>query len=432
VEIQEDLRLIEEVLRSRTFARSITLRKLLLYLWEHRNGDISEYAVATDALGRRVDFDSKIDATVRVQIGRLRRSLEKFYAEEGSEHTRRVTIPVGSHQLCFVDVQEIPPPAALELVEAHSASEAPESPPPIVVRPIISAPMGFTILLLLAFCTFSLLRGWLGNNNSGNAQRRDPPLFWKSFLDNGKPMRIVLPAPVFFSVETPNGGSVMIRDILINDPLKWRDSKALVRMLPDQLGTPAVWQGYTVASDTFASLQLARFMDGYGVRTNFSSSADTPQQIIDHENIVALGTKSSLAAYQADLDRLGFQLAVHEARVTDRLSPADHPREFPRIFETGSRQVTPGIVALIPHGKEGTRILLVQGAQTTALIAYLTSEEGMREIADATQKMDTPYFEAVVLCEVNRGTPLQSRLGAIRQFREPTNKAFAQLNTTKQ
>jgi hypothetical protein len=45
---------------------------------------ISEYAVATDALGRRIDFDPKTDASVRVQISRLRRKLKDFYETEGA------------------------------------------------------------------------------------------------------------------------------------------------------------------------------------------------------------------------------------------------------------------------------------------------------------------------------------------------------------
>jgi len=56
------------ILTSRTFGKSPTLCNLLVYLWENRDGRISEYAIATEALGRSSDFDSKIDATVRVQI----------------------------------------------------------------------------------------------------------------------------------------------------------------------------------------------------------------------------------------------------------------------------------------------------------------------------------------------------------------------------
>jgi hypothetical protein len=428
---ERDEQLLRELLDSKTFSRSAVLRKLLLYLGENRGSDVSEYAIATEALGRPADFDSKIDATVRVQIGRLRRSLQKYYAEEATEHLRRAEVPIGSHQLCFIDVEattaltvagEDPPP----LLEIGPGAVIPAS----TARPLIAAPLGYAILVMVAVGVLLLMRSSFRTDNQSH---REVPLFWKQFLDNGKPMRIVLPAPVFFSAEMPNGGSMMVRDILVNDPAKWSESVALTKLFQKRHTPPPVWQGYTVASDTFASLQLARFLDGYGIRSNFSSSADLPKEIVDHENIVALGTKSSFSSYQSELDRLGFRMADFETKVTDLMSDPDKPREFLRVSESGSRLIVPGIIALIPKENSDSRLLLVQGSQTAALIAYLTSEEGMNEIREATRKMNTPYFEAVVLSEVNRDHPLQSRLGAIRPFQESPTKiaSYNPVNPTK-
>jgi len=422
---------MQEVLRSRTFERTSSLRKLLSYLWEQRHGDINEYAIAIEALGRPADFDSKIDATVRVQIGRLRRLLDKFYAQEGTGHIRRAIIPIGTHQLSFVEIEDQPTRLLTMLTELNGAGieslATPDSESVAVVpRPIIPVHIGYAILAGVVFCALMLTVSFFRSEAVNTGQRELPP-FWKKFLDNGKTMRIVVPAPVFFSLDTPDGRSLMVRDIMVNDPSKWTDSQALTEILGKQQSPPRTWQGYTVASDTFASLQLARFLDGYGVRTGFSSSVDSPHEIVDHENIVAFGTKSSLAAYQSELDRLTFRMASYEVKVTDLLSPPGNPREFDLVHESGSRDVAPGIIALIPRGSDGSRLLLVQGSQTMALIAYLTSEEGMREIVQATQGMKTPYFEAVVLSQVNRGTPLQSRLGAIRSFQEQRADVTAKL-----
>jgi hypothetical protein len=90
---------------------------------------------------------------------------------------------------------------------------------------------------------------------------------------------------------------------------------------------------------------------------------------------------------------------------------------FPALQESASRSVVPSIIALLPRGSSGSRILIVQSIQTTALISYLTSEAGMREIMQAlAEQGDAPFFEAVVLSEVNAGTPIQSRLVAFRRF----------------
>src|ERR1700750_486042 len=74
---------VARMLASQQFARAETQRKLLEYLWRHRNEPISEYAIAIEALGRHTNFDPTTDASVRVHISRLRRKLKDYYVETG-------------------------------------------------------------------------------------------------------------------------------------------------------------------------------------------------------------------------------------------------------------------------------------------------------------------------------------------------------------
>lgn len=164
---------------------------------------------------------------------------------------------------------------------------------------------------------------------------------------------------------------------------------------------------------------LARFFDSYGVQSSISSADESPHGIIDHENIIVFGTPSSMADFQSDLDRLSYRLAPYpfERYVVDTHQPHGSPGEFPAVQESASRTVAPGIIALLPRGSEGGRILIVQGLQTMALISYLTSDEGMSEITRAQAKQGNNYFEAVVLSEVNAGNPIQSRMVAFRTYK---------------
>lgn len=412
---------VEEVLQSECFKRATTLRGLLLYLWRNRGKDISEYAIAVDALGRNPDFESKIDASVRVQISRLRQFLTKYYESEGRQSNSRLSIPLGTHEIQLI---EITPKD--ETRQNHARAEdailrlpaAPEAPRVYgrVLVPVLSA-----VIVVLVLCIGLLL--WPSvhqDTKSGAVEKQELPLFWKTFLDNGKSTRIVLPTPVFFSWDVPNhGNSLMFRDTSVNDFAKSDKSGQLVD-LERRWGKATRWQNYTVASDTFASLRLARFLDSYGVQTSISSAPESPHGIIDHENIVTFGTASSLAPFQSDLDRLSFKLAPHERYIIDKHLPTGSAGVFPALQESASRKVVPGIIALLPRGSSGSRILIVQSIQTTALISFLTSEAGMREIMQAqAEQGDSPYFEAVVLSEVNGGTPLQSRLVAFRRFAAP-------------
>jgi hypothetical protein len=412
---------VEEVLQSECFKRATTLRGLLVYLWRNRGKDVSEYAIAVDALGRNPDFESKIDASVRVQISRLRQFLTKYYESEGRQSTSRLAIPLGTHEIQLIEIKaKDNGPESYPRVEETIVRLAPVPEVPRVHGRILVPVLGSIIAMLLLCIGFLLWRAAHEEVKSAPVARPDLPLFWKTFMDNGKPTRIVLPTPVFFSWDSPlHENSLMFRDTAVNDFAKWERSAQLVD-LEKRWGKPNPWQNYTVASDTFASLRLARFLDSYGIQTSISSVPESPHGIIDHENIVTFGTASSLAPYQSDLDRLSFKLVPHERYIIDKHLPAGSAGVFPVLNESASRKVVPGIIALLPRGSSGSRILIVQSIQTTALISYLTSEAGMREIMQAqAEQGDSPFFEAVVLSEVNAGTPIQSRLVAFRRFAVP-------------
>jgi hypothetical protein len=91
--------LIDEIAESEVFRAAPAMRKLLVYLWQNQGGSISEYAIATEALGRPSDFDSRTDASVRVQVARLRTKLNEFYAREGKNFSLQLRIPVGGHEI---------------------------------------------------------------------------------------------------------------------------------------------------------------------------------------------------------------------------------------------------------------------------------------------------------------------------------------------
>src|SRR5664279_976493 len=94
--------LFNQITDNEIFRAAPMMRTLLRYLWQHREERMSEYAVAVDALGRRPNFDPKIDATVRVEISRLRRKLKEFYESQEESFPLRLSIPLGKHELHLV------------------------------------------------------------------------------------------------------------------------------------------------------------------------------------------------------------------------------------------------------------------------------------------------------------------------------------------
>jgi adenylate cyclase len=63
--------------------------------------EIKGYTVATEVMGRKADFDAGKDTIVRIQGGRLRRALERYYLTIGRQDPIRIDIPKGAYVPTF-------------------------------------------------------------------------------------------------------------------------------------------------------------------------------------------------------------------------------------------------------------------------------------------------------------------------------------------
>lgn len=92
---------LERVLESATFKAAPQLAAFLRFVVETTlsgHADIIKaYTVAVEALGRPENFDPTADATVRVEGGRLRHAIARYYDGEGAGDPVIIDVPVGSY-----------------------------------------------------------------------------------------------------------------------------------------------------------------------------------------------------------------------------------------------------------------------------------------------------------------------------------------------
>lgn len=62
---------------------------------------IKGYTIAVEALGRREDFDPNMDPIVRVEAGRLRRAIQRYYGGPGADDLVAIEIPRGHYVPTF-------------------------------------------------------------------------------------------------------------------------------------------------------------------------------------------------------------------------------------------------------------------------------------------------------------------------------------------
>ena len=99
------VRQIDTLVTSEGLHGADSLCRLLRYLANHTldfPGDpLNEYRIATEVLGRSSDFDPQLDSIIRVQAGRLRSKLAKYYESEGADDPIVVDLPKGGFRLTF-------------------------------------------------------------------------------------------------------------------------------------------------------------------------------------------------------------------------------------------------------------------------------------------------------------------------------------------
>jgi hypothetical protein len=101
-EIREEL---ARVLASPEFERAESLGRMVQYVVNQTVlGDVAslkEYFVGVEVFDLPADFDPKCCALVRVQAIRLRRKLDRYYAERGATNPLRIVVPKGGYVARF-------------------------------------------------------------------------------------------------------------------------------------------------------------------------------------------------------------------------------------------------------------------------------------------------------------------------------------------
>jgi hypothetical protein len=83
---------------------------------------VTEYEIATEALGRRPDFDPTQDSIVRVEAHRMRKRLHEYYEGEGSSHDLQLVVPQGAYLPHFIAVTPSRAPVAEPTADPDTAN----------------------------------------------------------------------------------------------------------------------------------------------------------------------------------------------------------------------------------------------------------------------------------------------------------------------
>ena len=176
---------LERILGSAQFDASERNRRFLAHVVElalaGRADRIKAYSIATAVFGRDERFDPQLDSIVRIEAGRLRRALERYYLTDGRDSRLRIDVPRGGYVPIFRPAEPAPPEmrvgagrgGAPSVLVAGFEAEGDQSSFPSFTR-------GFTRSLVIALTRFAGLRVFaaeaaLRTPAEAGAERRDDP-----------------------------------------------------------------------------------------------------------------------------------------------------------------------------------------------------------------------------------------------------------------
>ena len=288
-----------ELVGSDVFARKPMLRKLVERIVERSlAGDragLTAYSLGVDAMGRASGFDPQTDPSVRVAVGRLRRTLEAHYASRATkpgagDHAWRIVIPQGAYEAHFVPPAPsapIGPTAQANATGADPEAQAPHAAswPSRPSWPMVAGVMALCLVLL------SALFLWRGGSPAAAPATFDRPIIDvaefsdlsarrkrdddASFLLEGLRQQ--------FIVDLSHFRTVMVRDAAMTDPDR-------VEPTPDY-----VLRGQRTPDDAAGrlSLSLVRREDGQVV---WSSRIGLPRNDGEFNVLMATTMRALVAA----------------------------------------------------------------------------------------------------------------------------------------
>jgi hypothetical protein len=405
------VRQIATLVASEEFHGADSLCKLLQYVANHEldfpGEHLKEYKIATEVFGRSSDFDPQLDSIVRVQAGRLRSKLAKYYESEGANDPIVVELPKGSYVLSFHHRGK----GAAKLHGSVSSERGQQEARP-TARKLGIAVVALSILLVVSIAAIARLITFGKSSDTGLARSEPPPpaafqLFWKPFASGPEEPWVVFSNAAF--VGRPETG------LRYYDPT--RDSKA------------SVWDHYTGVGEVLAvhSLDQVFGLLHRGLRVKRGSLFTLDD--VQNNDLIFVGSPSEnltlkdipstkeFVFQRLDSGPRKGDLAIVNVRpeVGESKEYLASPSTSPFTFEDYA------VVALLPGLSPSRSIMILAGTTTfgtQGAVDYVCRRNSVEELLlrlSVSKTGELKPFEALLHVKVTRGVPVQMDLVALRR-----------------
>ncbi len=361
-----------------------------------RGGELNEYLIGVEALGRAPSYSPVEDSTVRTRAYELRNKLAKFYSTEASDAPVRIEIQRGAYVPRFIRQRE---------VEAPPQMAAPPPPPPVAATakqwrgPALAA-AGCVLLALVAYG--SLRPSRVSSSLYKDGWTPDLEAFWKPFLDNDTPLILTYQSR-FFLLAPPS--DLMVRNWQTNSMDEIPNSAALMHF-QKQMGVEnfVETRNYVDFGAVNSVFLLMRTVGRRQNQISLKRSDDLDWTDIFNDNVIFVGgVAGSSPRLRKILESGDF---VENALQITNLRPKPGEQGVYRVAHLNKAGANDGdkyaLLSRFPGPRRGRYIMLLGSAHSElpwALAEYITNPLSMRELMEhvKTTSGELPEAFQVVL-----------------------------------
>ena len=423
---QDKLQALALVLQSETFARSDQLKRFLRYVAEMedsgRAGEITEYSIGVDALGRPATYSPTDDSSVRGRAHDLRQKLENLYKYERPDAEIRIGLHRGSYVPYFYEIAPAPDEIHSRPI-LHKAQITTTGPVWKRRQLIWGAALG---VLLVAGGVWALHR-------SRQTDESILQQFWGPMLRPGGDVLICLATPPSLRIKPfPAPPRHPGFEPAPKEAADWYFSLGL-----PGTGDPYLYRSATspLFGDAAAAIQAAQTIAAAGGSIQFlPENIIVGQVALAKRNVLVIGAQNYSPYAARVLRNTPFTIEesdeLGEEVIRERSPQSGVPLILvPSRGHSGGISVAFGLITVFPNrtGREqGPRAIVVSGitgAGAPAAMEFFTSPAGLTTLRERFRKDGLrrvpPSYQVVVKGSRDQAMPLDWELVTYRVMEHP-------------
>ncbi|MBS1811148.1 MAG: hypothetical protein JST84_23495 [Acidobacteria bacterium] len=452
---------LEAVLHSQTFARADQLRIFLKYICEMemagRGGELTEYVIGIEALGRPASYSPGDDSAVRTRAFALRKKLQDFYHEEQPQSPLRIELLKGSYCPHFIEVS--PPPKAHNNEASTESLTQPETPTAIALEelPLIETAgkhewkrswlFPFSAGVMLTAFIAGGLYWWLSTRSVASDVSHSPP----SILAEAWGPLLMPNAEVLLCVANPPAFSVLPGPFSPPPPqLPLSGERPLPRDLYELYATryPATTNlSLTMTTnaaywgDVLGALTAFKTLNAAGVAPQMFPEMVTSMPTLRHRNVILFGAPAYSATVTRFLENCPLQVKYLDAIISSNAEQSTAER-YGLIRDQNQRlTLVFGLITVLPgeiSGNHQNRIIIFSGVNSAgaqAAAEFFSSPEHLlefkKELKKAGQESFPPAYQIVVKAKTDDSILLNFAYETCRIFQPSANHGMNVIRDTR-